>query len=379
MEIVNIEGFVVSHKLEESFYFSQWEYNSRLICLVKITASDGTYGWGEGYGPALMVNQGIEFFKPLLIGQDPLQNENIWQLMYLRSLDYNRKGIFLSAISAIDVAIWDLKGKILKQSISVLLGGRKRNRIQAYATGMYFSKGEGLDQRLAVEAANYKDQGFSAMKMKVGLGCKEDIRNIHAVREAIGDDVDLMVDSNHAFSMKEALQLVKKIEKYNISWFEEPISPEEYDNYYYLRQNSSIPIAGGECEYLRYGFLQLFQSKSVDIAQPDICSAGGISEVKKICSLAQTFGVEVVLHTWGTGIAVAAALQMMSNWDTIPGRMNKPFPLIEIDRTENPLRDKLIKPLLKVCNGFLQVPDGPGLGVDVDESLLNEYRVLNFR
>lgn len=373
MKIITIESFVVLHQLEKSFYFSQWEYEKRLICLVKITLGDGTYGWGEGYGPAYMIKEGIEFFKPLLLGQNPIEIENLWQKMYTRSLDYSRRGVFLSAISALDIALWDIKGKILNLPVSTLLGGRKREHIKAYATGMYFSEGANLSARLAEEAADYKKQGFSAMKMKVGIGIKEDLKNIQAVREAIGDDIELMVDSNHAFCLKEALQLAKKMERFDIGWFEEPISPEEYANYYYLRKKTSIPIAGGECEYLRYGFLHLFQSKSVDIAQPDICSAGGFTEVKKICCMAQTFGVDIVPHTWGTGIAVSAALHLMSNWDTIPGRLHQPIPLLELDRTENPLRDELITPMLVVENGMVQVPDKPGLGVEVNEQILKKY------
>jgi D-galactarolactone cycloisomerase len=371
--IKKIEAFVVSHQLKQSFYFSQWEYDRRLICLVKITLDDGTFGWGEGYGPALVIIEGIEFFKPLLIGQNPLENECLWQKMYLRSLDYGRRGIFLSAISALDVALWDIKGKLLNQPVSVLLGGRKREKIKAYATGMYFSQGNNLDQKLAREAYSYKKRGFEAMKMKVGLGIKEDIKNVQAVREAIGYDIELMIDSNHAYSLKEALFLCRKVEKFEINWFEEPLSPEEYDNYFYLRQKTSIPIAGGECEYLRYGFLHLFQSKSVDIAQPDICSAGGLTEVKKICCMAQTFGVEVVPHTWGTGIAVSAALHLISNWDITPGRLHTSVPMIELDLTENPLRDALINPSFTVENGMIEVPDKPGLGVDVDETELKKY------
>lgn len=376
MKIKSIETYIVQHQLKKSFYFSQWEYDKRLICLVKITLYDGTYGWGEGYGPARMIKEGIEFFKPLLIGEDPVAHENLWQKMYLRSLDYNRRGIFLAAISALDVALWDIKGKLFNQPVSVLLGGRKREVVRAYATGMYFSDCSNLSNKLAEEALSYKKEGFSAMKMKVGLGIKEDMKNIHAVREAIGYDVELMVDSNHAFSLKEALQLVREMEKYNIGWFEEPISPEEYENYAHLRQHSSIPIAGGECEYLRYGFLHLFQSKSVDIAQPDICAAGGLTEVKKICCMAQTFGVDIVPHTWGTGIAVSAALHLMSNWDTIPGRMNSPVPLLELDKTENPLRDELMTPGLIINNGMIQVPSKSGLGVEVDESALKKYTLI---
>ncbi len=160
MKISIIEPYVVSHKLKREFYFSQWQYDTRTICLVKITCDDGTFGWGEGYGPAEVVKAGIEFFRPLLIGHSPLETESLWQMMYLRSLDYARRGILLSALSAIDVALWDLRGKILGQPVSVLLGGCRRQSVRTYATGMYFTETESLSERLAQEALGYKEQGF---------------------------------------------------------------------------------------------------------------------------------------------------------------------------------------------------------------------------
>jgi D-galactarolactone cycloisomerase len=375
MVIKKIESFLVYHKLNEVFSFSQWRYDDRMICLVKITTDSGLYGWGEGYGPAKIIQSGIDFYTPLLVGKDPLQQENVWQAMYLRSLDYARRGVLLSALSAIDIALWDLKGKILQQPISVLLGGRRRDKVNVYATGMYFTDVPDIPAHLAEEAVGYKNQGFKAMKMKIGLGIKEDITNVAAVRDAIGPGIDLMIDSNHAYSLQEAVRLSHALEQYNIRWFEEPLSPEDYDGYRKLREKTSIPVAAGECEYLRAGFLHLLRNSCVDIAQPDICAAGGITEVKKISGLAQTFGVELAPHCWGTGVALSAALQLVSNLDLYPGRMISPEPILELDRTENPLRDELVEPAFTVNEGKLSVPDKPGLGIDIKEVLLNKYCV----
>ncbi|MHC4116535.1 MAG: mandelate racemase/muconate lactonizing enzyme family protein [Planctomycetota bacterium] len=375
MKIATIEPVVVTHKLERAFYFSQWKYDTRTICLVKVTCDDGTFGWGEGYGPADVIKAGVEFFRPLLIGRNPVETECLWQIMYLRSLDYARRGVLVSALSAIDVALWDLKGKILGQPVSVLLGGRRRESVRAYASGMYFTETESLPEKLAREALGYKEQGFDAMKMKVGLNIEKDIENVQAVRQAIGSDVDLMIDANHAYSLAEAKKLARAVEPYRITWFEEPVSPEYYASYSQLRQTTSIPIAGGECEYLRFGFLRFFQEKCVDIAQPDICAAGGLTEVKRIADMAYSFGVDLVPHTWGTGIAVSAALHLIANIDLPGGRLNKADALMELDRTENPLRDELVRPTFSPKNGRLQVPDGPGLGVNVDEDILRRYLV----
>ena len=376
MKITNVEAYVLSDKLEKAFYFSQWEYRERLICIVKITTDEGLVGWGEGYGPATVLRAGVEFLKPLLIGQDPLLTETIWQTMYRRTLDYARRGILMASVSAIDIALWDLKGKILEQPIHVLLGGKKRDRIRPYATGMYFSREvDNVGQALAEEALYYKESGFTYMKMKVGLGIEEDLRNIQAVKKAIGYEVNLMVDANHAYGYVEALKLVQEMHTYEIYWFEEPLSPEDYAGYARLRTQSPVLIAAGECEYLRFGFQQLFTQACVDIAQPDVCAAGGISEVKKIMDMAYTFGVDVVTHSWGTGIALNAALQLLSNMDIGPGRMHERDALVELDFTENKLREELIFPKIQVQGGYLHPSDQPGLGIEINEEIIQQYQL----
>ena len=152
MKIKSIESFILSDKLSKSFYFSQWEYTERRICIVKVTSDTGHTGWGEGYGPAGLIKAGIEFLTPFIIGQDPLATETIWSIMYRRTVDFARRGIMVSALSAIDVALWDLKGKIMEQPVHLLLGGKKRDVVVPYATGMYFTDCDDLGQALSSEA-----------------------------------------------------------------------------------------------------------------------------------------------------------------------------------------------------------------------------------
>ena len=190
--------------------------------------------------------------------------------MYRRSLDFARSGTFLAGLSAIDIALWDIKGKHLGLPIHTLLGGQKHAKILPYATGLYFTRTVNLTSKLIDEALTYAKQGFRAIKMKVGLGVEQDLEHVQAIRKAIGPDIKLMIDSNHAFSYKEALDLARKLEDQNIAFFEEPVSPEYYEQYAQLRQQTSIPIAGGECEYLRFGFRRLLEQKSVDIIQVSI-------------------------------------------------------------------------------------------------------------
>jgi D-galactarolactone cycloisomerase len=375
MKITSIESFVLNDKLKQTFYFSQWEYSERQICIVKVTSDTGHVGWGEGYGPAKVVNAGVEHLSKFILGMNPLETETIWSTMYRRTLDYARSGVLVSAISAIDVALWDLKGKIHDLPVHLLLGGKKREYIVPYATGMYYVESNDLGKTLADEAKTYADQGFKAMKMKVGLGIETDIEYVRQVRESIGDKVKLMIDANHAYNLREAIQLANAVEKYNISWFEEPISPEYYDQYAELRSKTSIPIAGGECEYLRFGFQKLLKSNSVDIAQPDICATGGLTEAKRIAALASVYGVEIVPHTWGTGIAISAALHFLANMDLLPGRLRSPECLMELDQTENGLRNELTKMSMTYENGKIQISDAPGLGFEVNEDALCKYDI----
>lgn len=373
MKIERIETYIAEQRLETPFYFSQFGFDRRQVCLVKIMAADGSYGWGEGYGPAGVIQAGIKYLAPQVIGEDPLHVEAVWSKMYRQSLDYARRGVLVAAISAIDIALWDLRGKQLNQPASVLLGGRRRDKVKVYATGMYFTATDDLPGRLIDEAKTYVDQGYQAVKMKVGLGVAQDVRHVRALRLAVGEEIDLMVDANHAYSRSEALSFARQVEPLNIRFFEEPLSPEDYEGYRELRQRTDIPIAGGECEYLMAGFRHLLTNQCVDIAQPDICGAGGLSEVKRIAALANAFQTNIIPHSWGTGIAFAAGLHLVSTLDVVPGRLRMPPPLLEMDRSENLLRDQLTPPLFQVEDGAVAVPTAPGLGVDVDADMLAQF------
>ena len=375
MVIEKIESYILKDKLSKSFFFSQWEYSERCICVVKITTLDGQYGWGEGYGPANVLEAGINLLKPIVIGKNPLENEVIWSDMYRKTLDFARRGILVASLSAIDVALWDLKGKILGLPVSVLLGGAQRSQVRPYATGLYFSDYNNPSKDFDKEVRQYIRQGFKAIKMKVGLGIKEDYKNVKRMREVIGEDIELMIDSNHAYTLREAVTLAKKLEPFDISWFEEPLSPEYYSQYNELRSKTTIPIAGGECEYLRFGFHQLLRNKSVDILQPDICASGGLTEAKKIAALASTYGIEIIPHTWGTAIGIHVALHFIANLESIPGRMMSPDFLMEFDQTENGLRDRLTYPKIEMVDGMIDIPKRPGLGIDIDEAVLREYAI----
>src|SRR5262249_20005726 len=223
-----------------------------------------------------------------------------------------QKGVVVQGLSGIDIALWDVKGKHFGVPVYRLLGGALRTKVQAYATGLYRRKSGNPEKYLAEEAAGYAAEGFKAVKLKVGCGVGEDAAMTRAVRAAIRPGVALMIDANHAYDAVAAIRLGRLIEEHDIGWFEEPVPPEDAAGYRAVKAAISIPIAGGECEFTRFGFRDLLVARALDIVQPDTCAAGGLSECKKIADMAQAFGVRYNPHVWGTGIAIAASLQLLA-------------------------------------------------------------------
>ena len=205
----------------------------------------------------------------------------LWREIYARLRDHGQKGVVIQGLSGIDIALWDIKGKHFGVPVHQLLGGAARREVQAYATGLYRRKWGDPLEYLAEEAAGYVAEGFEAVKLKVGFGVEEDAAVTRAVREAIGPEVALMVDANHAYDAVAAIRLGRMIEAHDIGWFEEPVPPEDLAGYRAVKAALSIPIAGGECEFTRFGFRDLLVSRAVDIVQPDTCAAGGFPNARR--------------------------------------------------------------------------------------------------
>ncbi|WOH80373.1 mandelate racemase/muconate lactonizing enzyme family protein [Bradyrhizobium sp. BEA-2-5] len=253
-----------------------------------------------------------KFVASWLVGQDPFCADHLWQMIYAGLRDHGQKDVVIEGLSGIDIALWDIKGKHFGVPVHQLLGGAQRTELVAYATGLLRRRADHSNRYLAEEAAGYVAEGFSAVKLKVGFGLEDDVATIRLVREAIGPTVQLMVDANHAYDSIAAIRLGRMIEHHDIGWFEEPVPPEDIAGYRAVKAALSIPIAGGECEFTRFGFRELFVSRALDIAQPDTCAAGGLSECKKIADMAETFGLRCIPHVWGTGIAIAASLHLLA-------------------------------------------------------------------
>jgi D-galactarolactone cycloisomerase len=311
----------------------------------------------------------------MVIGKSPFDTGIIWEALYNRLRDHGQKGLSVEAISAIDIALWDLKGKITGLPVWALMGGKARDRIAPYATGLYRRGGKDEIEKLAEEAASYAERGFKAIKVKIGFGFDYDIAAVKAVRKIVGDGLEVMVDANHAYNASTAIQLGKRIEEYNIAWFEEPVPPEDLAGYQEVKAALSIPIAGGEAEFTRYGFYNLLQARAVDLLQPDCTVTGGISEFQKIVALATIHNIQVVPHVWGSAIALCVGLHCALAMPDFPPRLYPSEGRLEFDQTANVFRSKLARNPLIVKDGYINAPAEPGLGIEVDTDLIAKHRI----
>lgn len=379
MKITSLKVHVLKSPLAEPFAFSQGWVRQRSATLVEVFTDQGLTGWGEAFAQGLeppeIAAAVIEHaLAPLVLGADPLDTEVLWHRMYHATRDYGRKGSVVAGISAVDTALWDIAGKFHGLPIHKLLGGAFRTRVQPYATGFYRIKGQGEGARLAEEALRHFDAGFTLMKVKLGYGVEDDIACMHAIGKALqGKPVRLMVDTNHAYGRAEALRLGRALAEFDLRWYEEPVVPEDLPGYAEMRRQLTMPIAGGENEHTLFGFREFLGAGCVDIAQPDLGSCGGLSAGRHIVALAQSHGVLVNPHVWGSAIAQAAALQFIA---AVPVAHHSLFalePVLEYDRSSHPFRQQLITQPLQMVGGMVEVPAGPGLGVEVNRSVLEAF------
>lgn len=373
--IQSIKTYRLQHKLNESFGFSQWHYDIRNALIIEVVDSSGAIGWGECYGPAAVTQTAVDsFYAPLLIGWDALRNEAAWQHCWRASLDFAMKGPMMGAISGLDMALFDLKGKLLGVSASELMGGRVRDHVQSYATSMYFRKlpEPELLPMLLAEATGCVERGFEALKIKIGKNLAFDRKLIVAMREAM-PEVRLMADSNHAYDLAEAIEIGRLLADQNYAWFEEPLSPAQPRQFRQLADKIDVPIATGECEQTRFGFQELLAHGGVHIAQPDLAYCGGPTEALKIRSIASTLGVNSLPHCWGTQLNLASGVHFLASSHVEPGRAEIAEPRLETDLTPNPLRDDLFDVKIQFLGSQLTVPTMPGLGVEPNRQAMEKF------
>ncbi|EHS53261.1 Mandelate racemase/muconate lactonizing protein [Rhizobium sp. PDO1-076] len=375
MKIVDVRTHLLEHRLAVPFQSASMRFDRRAHVLVEIVCDDGTTGWGECLGPARPNAAVVAAYKTWLIGANPLETEKIWAVLYNALRDQGQRGLTLTALSGIDIALWDIKGKHFNAPVSILLGGRFRETVKAYATGSFKRDGVDRVEDNATDIAGYRAQGFHASKIKVGFGIEEDLRVIKAAREAAGTDMRLMADGNHGYGVLEAVEFGRRAAEYGLDWFEEPVVPEQLAAYREVRAKQPIPVAGGETWHSRWGMKEPIETRCIDIVQPDLAGVGGFTEAKRVADLAALHGVRVVPHVWGTAVHIAAALQFIAAMVPDPVRVNPIEPILEFDRTDNPFRQAVINTPIEHQNGVVAIPNGPGLGIEINRDALADFKM----
>ena len=379
MKITSIETFTLQSPLERPFGWSQGWIDHRSVGLVKITTDEGIVGWGEGcVGATGAVIH--EAFSSFLLGADPTNRVGLWQKMFNSLYNANvAGGLGGSAISAVDIALWDISGQAVGVPVSHLLGGQIRDKVACYATGLYYTEGEFPD-RLVNEARSYVEYGFKGMKTKVGgLSLAEDIKRVSAIRDAIGPNIFLMVDANQGYNASTAIRIGEKLAELDVFWFEEPVNAKDVEGYLQVKAALPMAIAGGENLRTRFEFKDYIGRRAVDIIQPDVALCGGITSQSRVATMANAFGIQFNPHVWGSPVMIAATLHVAATVPPCPpARDPLPYqqePVMEFDRTPSIVREQLCRRPFEQTDGFVAVPCEPGLGVEVDEAMLAQLCV----
>jgi L-rhamnonate dehydratase len=341
--------------------------------VVEIFTDDGLLGIGNAALAPPLLKQTIDFYlKPLLIHQNPWDIEFLWQHMYRKTMAFGRKGIAMAAISAVDIALWDILGKSAKQPVYRLLGGRTKPRIPVYASRLYSVE---LNQ-LAAEAKRYKDEGYQAMKLRFGwgptdgaAGMQHNLALVRTVREAVGDGIDVMADAYMGWTLDYAKRMLPLLEPFHLRWLEEPVIPDDIHGYAELKSYGRVPIAGGEHEFTVYGFRDLLETRAVDYIQFDTNRVGGITQARKISALAEAYSVPVIPHAG-----------QMHNYHVVMASLNSPmaeyFPIVDVE-VGNELFWYIFDGEPRAKDGFIDLDENvPGLGLSIHPRAFEDFEVV---
>src|SRR3954462_13448250 len=352
---------------QKSASMSTFTFHGWLV--TEVIADNGLVGIGNAALSPQITKQVIDLYlKPLLIGADPWDTEFLWQHMYRKTMAFGRKGIAMVAISALDIALWDLLGNSAKQPVYRLLGGRTPTRIPVYASRLY---SVGLSE-LAEEAKRYKDEGYEAMKLRFGWGpadgasgMQRNLELVQAVRDAVGEGTDVMADAYMGWTLDYAKRMLPLLEPFHLRWLEEPVIPDDIHGYAELKSDGRIPIAGGEHEFTLYGFRELLEARAVDYIQFDTNRVGGISQAHKISAMAEAYSVPVIPHAG-----------QMHNYHIVMASLNSPmaeyFPIVDVE-VGNELFWYIFKGEPEAKDGFIDLDENtPGLGLTIDEQALSQ-------
>lgn len=375
MNIKNVEAYPVSFPLEVPSQDATGVWHDWSTVLVKITADDGTYGWGEigplhGGGIAVFVAIVEHKLKDLLIGEDCFDRERLYEKMLgygTGSYAFGQKGAIVTAIAGVDIALWDLAGKLLEIPVYKMLGGTTHKKIPAYASGFFGKQGRPLTpQECADEAKRYADQGFHGVKMKVGYGNTSDLSNIEAVRRALGPDLGIMVDANQGFSYHDVMKIAGDMAEFDLTFLEEPLPINDLEGMAALVNSVDFPIAAGENYYTRFEFREVIKQRAVNIIQPDIIHAGGITETRKIADMASAWNIPLAPHIHAT-VGTAASIHLLTS---TPNTLAAEY---ITSGGSFRLRQELFGPEYIAEDGYVSAPDMPGLGIEIRPEALEKF------
>jgi D-galactarolactone cycloisomerase len=369
--IAAINGYVVRCRLPEPQGNASGFYDTRESLVIELVGSNGVSGWGETWhSPGAAAELVRRVLAAAVLGADATEPRPLRSALLARR-GYDRGGVASMAISAIEMAAWDLAARTAQRPIAALLGGALRRKVLAYAAGPYFKPGAQPYRSYADEAEAYARCGFRAHKAKNGLDPRSDAVAVAAMRGAVGNDMALMVDANQGYTARAAIESARRIADHGVTWFEEPVLPEDLPGYRRFSAESPVAAAGGEALGELHAFADLLAA-GVDVVEPDLSICGGFAAALEVATLAQAFGVALVPHVWGTGINLHATLQLLAVLPSAPSAFGCPYPWLELDRTPNPLRTVWGEPR-PGSDGHVEVPDGPGLGIDIRPDHLQPF------
>jgi L-alanine-DL-glutamate epimerase-like enolase superfamily enzyme len=341
--------------------------------IVEVMTDAGHVGIGNAALAPRLTKQAIDLYlKPLVVGADPFDVEFLWQHMYRKTMAFGRKGVGMTAMSAVDIALWDILGKATRQPVFRLLGGRTKRAIPVYASRLY---SQPLDE-LAAEARKYLADGYRAMKLRFGwgpvdgaAGMQKNVDLVRTVREVVGDGVDIMADAYMGWNLDYARRMVPLLEPFHLRWLEEPVIPDDIQGYVALKALGRIPIAGGEHGFTQYEFRDLLEARAVDYIQFDTNRVGGITQARKISAMAESFGVPVVPHAG-----------QMHNYHIVMASLNSPmaeyFPPVDVE-VGNELFWYIFEGEPVAKDGSIDLRDDlPGLGLTINEKALAKFTVI---
>lgn len=369
LTITKVETFPLVHPLQRAIGVSTALGKTRNSLLIKISTDSGLVGWGETADVGGTHGIIEEHLIPKLLGKNPLEHRKLWRALWGDNFGDGR------AVAGVDLALHDVRGKALGQSVAELYGGQVRDKVMAYAAAMNYTDGVRPEDQFPAEAAGLAKRGFLAMKIRTGrFENKRDLAVLTKIRETVGPDIKLLTDGNGAFTLPQAVKFGKELEKLDFYCFEEPLPQgPNYAGYDVLTQSLDIAISGGEVLDSRSTARDHIVKRSFDIIQPDVTLCGGIAEVLFISEMARLFSIQSVPHCWGGALAIAGTLQVLSLLPPFTPGFTSDAAMLEFDTFENPFRTEIVTKPFQFEEGYVTVPTGPGLGIEIDEDVVKKY------